>query len=69
MDIQIPSNADVVEHDQASAPGKERERDPILGGDLINLSNGAGVDSEQREFISSKVEVLLDILLDVDEPL
>jgi hypothetical protein len=48
MDIQIPRNADVVEHDQATAPGKERERDPILGGDLVNLSNG-GVNSEQRK--------------------
>ena len=48
MDIQIPRNADVVEHDQATAPGKERERDPILGGDLVNLSNG-GLNSEQRE--------------------
>jgi len=48
MDIQIPRNAAVVEHDQATAPGKERERDPILGGDLVNLSNG-GLNSEQRE--------------------
>lgn len=51
MDISTPSNADVVEHDQPVAPGKERERDPILGGDLINLSNG-GVNSEQREYSS-----------------
>lgn len=46
-DIQIPQ-ASVTEHDQATAPGKERERDPIPGGDLINISNGV-VNSEQRK--------------------
>lgn len=46
-DVQTPQ-ASVMEHDQATAPGKERERDPVPGGDLINISNGV-VNSEQRE--------------------
>lgn len=40
MQVDVPSNPDVVAHDQASAPGKERERDPILGGQVANITNG-----------------------------
>jgi hypothetical protein len=47
MDIQVP-RADVTEYDQATAPGKERERDPIIGGDIANISNG--VTDDRREY-------------------
>ncbi|KAJ9118655.1 hypothetical protein QFC22_003875 [Naganishia vaughanmartiniae] len=40
MQVQVPSNPDVVQHDQSTAPGKERERDPILGGEISNITNG-----------------------------
>ncbi|KAJ9110671.1 hypothetical protein QFC19_001500 [Naganishia cerealis] len=40
MQVQVPENPDVVQHDQAAAPGKERERDPILGGEVSNITNG-----------------------------
>ncbi|KAJ9101146.1 hypothetical protein QFC21_003364 [Naganishia friedmannii] len=40
MQVQIPSNPDVAQHDQSTAPGKERERDPILGGEMSNITNG-----------------------------
>lgn len=40
MQVDVPSNPDVVAHDQPSAPGKERERDPILGGQVSNITNG-----------------------------
>lgn len=40
MQVDVPSNPDVVAHDQSSAPGKERERDPILGGQVANITNG-----------------------------
>lgn len=37
-------SGDVAVHDIVSAPGKERERDPIYGGELGNI-NGMDVDS------------------------
>lgn len=40
MQVDVPTNQEVVAHDQSSAPGKERERDPILGGELSNITNG-----------------------------
>ncbi|GHJ89317.1 hypothetical protein NliqN6_5719 [Naganishia liquefaciens] len=40
MQVDVSSNPDVVAHDQSSAPGKERERDPILGGQVSNITNG-----------------------------
>jgi hypothetical protein len=40
MQVDVPFNPDVVAHDQPSAPGKERERDPILGGQVSNITNG-----------------------------
>ena len=35
---------DVVTHDLAMAPGKDREREPLYGGDLANISEGMAVD-------------------------
>lgn len=29
---------DVTSHDVATAPGKEREREPIFGGEIANIS-------------------------------
>jgi SWI/SNF related-matrix-associated actin-dependent regulator of chromatin subfamily C len=37
-------SGDVAVHDIVSAPGKERERDPIYGGELGNI-NAMEVDS------------------------
>ncbi len=45
MAPQIIPEADVgeiVEQPQATAPGKERERDPILSGDIANIGNAGG---------------------------
>ncbi|CAK9782513.1 chromatin remodeling-related protein [Cutaneotrichosporon oleaginosum] len=44
---QDDSNAlsgDVTAHDIASAPGKEREREPLFGGDTANISNSDAMD-------------------------
>lgn len=35
---------DVVAHELGSAPGKDRERDPLYGGELGNISEGMAVD-------------------------
>lgn len=32
-------SGDVTAHDITSAPGKEREREPLFGGDTANISN------------------------------
>lgn len=37
------ATGDVTTHDVASAPGKEREREPLYGGDLTNISQGMGM--------------------------
>jgi SWI/SNF related-matrix-associated actin-dependent regulator of chromatin subfamily C len=34
------ATGDVVTHDVSIAPGKEREREPMYGGDLANLGPG-----------------------------
>jgi SWI/SNF related-matrix-associated actin-dependent regulator of chromatin subfamily C len=36
----LPSGSGVTEHELGSAPGKEREREPIYGGDVANLGPG-----------------------------
>lgn len=33
------TQGDVTAHDLSSAPGKEREREPVFGGDIANISN------------------------------
>lgn len=38
-------SGDVTVQDVASAPGKEREREPMYGGELSNISEGMAVDT------------------------
>lgn len=38
------AEGDVTTHDVASAPGKEREREPLYGGDIANISESMDVD-------------------------
>jgi SWI/SNF related-matrix-associated actin-dependent regulator of chromatin subfamily C len=35
------AGGDVTAHDLSSAPGKEREREPVYGGDIANISTNA----------------------------
>ncbi|ODN92695.1 hypothetical protein L198_05489 [Cryptococcus wingfieldii CBS 7118] len=35
----------VITHDVAAAPGKEKEREPLFGGDIANISNGDHADT------------------------
>ena len=35
----------VITQDVSSAPGKEREREPIYGGELSNMGDGMAVDA------------------------
>ena len=34
----------VVTHELANAPGKEREKEPLYGGDITNVSEGMNLD-------------------------
>ena len=34
----------VTTHDLSSAPGKEREREPLFGGDIANISHEGAMD-------------------------
>jgi SWI/SNF related-matrix-associated actin-dependent regulator of chromatin subfamily C len=43
------ATGDVVTHDVATAPGKERERDPLYSGDIANISQGMDVDTNGGE--------------------
>jgi len=38
------ASGDVTAHDIAAAPGKEREREPVYGGQLANLTEEMVVD-------------------------
>jgi len=38
------ATGDVVTQDLSSAPGKEREREPLYGGEIGNLSEGMAID-------------------------
>lgn len=40
----------LIEHDQPTAPGKERETFPILGGDIANISHMEGVQEKGGEY-------------------
>lgn len=42
--LETEATGDVVTHDLASAPGKEREREPLYGGEIGNLSEGMLLD-------------------------
>jgi hypothetical protein len=42
------AGGDVSSHDLSSAPGKEREREPVFGGDIANISNNPN-DSESMD--------------------
>lgn len=44
---QAEAEGDVTTHDAASAPGKEREREPMYGGDIANISESMDVDGDQ----------------------
>ncbi len=41
LGLESSSNG-AVEHDLGTAPGKERERDPVLGGEMSNLAGSGG---------------------------
>lgn len=50
ISFRVPSgepeiSGDVVAHEISSAPGKEREREPIYGGQLANMTEGMVVDT------------------------
>jgi hypothetical protein len=48
LGLESSSNG-AVEHDLGIAPGKERERDPVLGGELSNLGPPSGADVDGME--------------------
>ena len=39
------AEGDVITQDVSSAPGKEREREPIYGGELANISESMDLDN------------------------
>lgn len=39
------ASGDVTTHDISTAPGKEREREPLYGGELANMGSGDGGES------------------------
>jgi len=39
------TSGDVIVQDIATAPGKEREREPLYGGQIANISEGMEVDA------------------------
>jgi hypothetical protein len=44
-----------TEHDLTNAPGKEREREPVLGGDIANItSEGAAMEVDGEEQANGK---------------
>lgn len=51
LSFKIPgpgdTEGDVTTHDVGSAPGKEREREPMYGGDIANISESMDVDADQ----------------------
>lgn len=42
------TSGDVITQDIASAPGKEREREPLYGGELVNMGPGEDVAEAQQ---------------------
>jgi len=38
-------SGDVTAHDISAAPGKEREREPVYGGQLANITEDVAVDA------------------------
>jgi hypothetical protein len=46
---QGEAEGDVTVLEVASAPGKEREREPIYGGDIANISESMDVDNDGGE--------------------
>jgi len=42
------AGGDVAAHDLSSAPGKEREREPVYGGDIANISTNLN-DNESMD--------------------
>ncbi|BEJ17880.1 hypothetical protein CspHIS471_0701480 [Cutaneotrichosporon sp. HIS471] len=48
-------SGDVTAHDLATAPGKEREREPFFGGDTANISNSDAMDIDTNGGESSGV--------------
>lgn len=51
LSFKIPgageTEGDVTTHDVSTAPGKEREREPMYGGDIANISESMDVDGDQ----------------------
>lgn len=51
LSFKIPgageTEGDVTTHDVATAPGKEREREPMYGGDIANISESMDLDTDQ----------------------
>lgn len=52
VSIKLPAageaEGDVTTHDVASAPGKDREREPYYGGDIANISESMDVDGADQ---------------------
>lgn len=48
------ATGDVVTQDVASAPGKERERDPLYSSDIANISQGMDVDAGESHCASKQ---------------
>jgi SWI/SNF related-matrix-associated actin-dependent regulator of chromatin subfamily C len=40
---------DVTVHETSAAPGKEREREPLYGGEIANISESMDVDNDGGE--------------------
>lgn len=53
---------DVTAHDLSSAPGKEREREPVFGGDIANISNEGqqAMDVDETNGGASSLRLLCD---------
>lgn len=57
------ATGDVITHDVSSAPGKEREREPLYGGELANMGPGdegmegvMGNGAEAKDGVEGKEE-------------
>ena len=58
------ATGDVVTHDLSLAPGKDREREPLYGGDLANISEGMAVDAPVKGMsLSGRLDQLSHTLL------
>ncbi|EIW67278.1 hypothetical protein TREMEDRAFT_69766 [Tremella mesenterica DSM 1558] len=64
------ATGDVMTHDVSSAPGKDREKEPLYGGELANISQGVGmvVDPPAGESSSAPQQEDITVETPAEEP-